>query len=348
MPFSGRSTKLRITFARECLGDFDKIVTQVCESYDLRYAGILEGSVGSILFIQSFGKDVRMYSSRIRKICEKSGVGVVDISTFQQVTGVPLMEQGLVRSTGRPITKSRDELVLPLGREDVSHITVDILSDIVGTEDEVLERMNNRSRRFTEDYLRDLIDERWTMTRKRYRAKLRGDNERKQVDDDLYVFDPDQFLEENKPGYYACPDDEENVKMKDKLRNEFLLDTEAALEHVNFVDEFEKLLYKQSSNSNVKASRSHGYFHYLGGDGWVSNNVSEHYFDVVIRARVSVILDLVDKLTMSCFLKKQILRLVRAYPKIGEVREERVRLVGLSILNAQNQRRGLKRACPTN
>lgn len=336
-----RSTKMCVTFEGEHVIDFAAMLENFAEVYDISYAGI---SPTKVLYLQTSNYRVRMVARKLRKYCEKFGK-VIYVSSFTTVPEEVTWEIGVMRSIGRhgqdgTRSTSQDKL-LALGREDVSHITVEMLSDIVGTREEVLARIGNNY--LSDDYLRDVARQRWNMTRRCHRAKLRGlgYNTSSNVEDDFFAFDPDKFLEENKPGYYAYPDCEENMKMINKIRNEFLLDTNTMVEYAHFIEEFEKLLYKQSSNSNVKASRSLGYFHYFEGSSWVSKNVSEHYFDMVVRSRVLKISEIVTRLHVSTprFLKQQLVRIVRAYPKIAEEQSQRSKTIELSILNAQNQTR---------
>lgn len=277
-----------------------------------------------------------MSPTKIYDICGESAI-VSDVSSFHEVSGEVVDERGSIRQTGR--SKDKPKCINEHGEEDTSHITVEMLIEMVGTKEESLERM---SAFYTTEAINHQVYNRWKILRQCQKRKKQGDNEVQ--DSDFYVFDGYKFLANYSPTYYEDSDCEENAEIKDVLHEDFLLQANILHQYVSVVDKFEKLLYANVMNSNVKASTSLGYFQYFQDNYWVSQRVSDHYFNTVIRNRVLTINSVVDRLgaNMSPFLAGQLNGMFRAYPNTLEEKQMQEEMIRQSIINAQNQTRKYK------
>lgn len=336
MPSTGRSTKLCVTFGEGCVVDFDHIFGRVSAAYEIGYAGIFESDGHMRMFIQTSCKAVRMSPTTVYGICGESAI-VSDVSSFHKVWGKAIDERGSIRQTGR--SKDKPKCINEHGEEDTSHITVEMLIEMVGTKEEALERM---SAFYTTEAINHQVYNRWKILRQCQKDKKLRDNELQ--DSDFYVFDGYKFLANYSPTYYEDSDCEENTEIKDVLQEEFLLQANIIHQYVSVVDKFEKLLYENVMNSNVKASTSLGYFQYFQDSYWVSQRVSDYYLNTVIRNRVLTISTVVDRLgrNMSPFLAGQLNGMFRAYSKVLEAKQMQEQMVRQSIINAQNQTRKYK------
>lgn len=94
------------------------------------------------MFIQTSSKAVRMSpttTTTVYGICGESAI-VSDVSSFHKVWGKAIDERGSIRQTGR--SKDKPKCINEHGEEDTSHITVEMLIEMVGTKEEALERMS--------------------------------------------------------------------------------------------------------------------------------------------------------------------------------------------------------------
>lgn len=342
-----RSTKLRVTFAEESVVDFTEVLRCIGELYDIGYMGISTGSGPQNLYLQTSSYNVRMVSRKIQRFCEQFG-NIVDVSPFLTIPAGVKSEIGEIRKTGRksehPIlcskrkpggnTKTSQNNLNAMGEENISHITVDMLDEIMGPEEDSLQT--------TFEELGDIsvfnqVMARWSILRQCQRSSRKGHEVH-----DYYTFDGNAFLEKHPLTYDEDSDSEGNIQARRVLNKEFLLQTNVLREYARFIEEFEKLLYIDPKNSNVRASPRLGYFEYLEDDRWIAKRVSEDYYSTVIRKRVLKVEEVVASLKLSPFLKGQLLGIRQAYEVCENDTVINRDVVQRSVLSAKNQMNALR------
>ena len=330
--------------------DFTEVLRCIGELYDMGYMGISEGSAPKILYLQTSSFNVRMVPRKIRRFCEQFG-NIVDVSPFLTIpTGVK-SEIGEMRKNGRrsklPVlsskrkpgskTKTAQNHLNALGEEDISHITVDMLDEMMGTEEIALQSTNSLYRRHV---VSDKVMERWSILRQYQRSK--GQKTKEHEVHDYSTFDVNAFLEKYPLTYDEDSDSEDNIQTRRVLRKELLLQINVLRIYATFIEEFEKLLYVDAENSNVRASPRLGYFEYFEDGHWIAKRVSEDYFSIIIKKRVDKVGEVVAKLEMPPFLKGQLLGMRQAYVVCQNDDVIKKDVVQRSVLNAKNQMNALR------
>lgn len=347
-----RSTKLRVTFEEESVVDFSEILGTIGELYDLGYMGISEGSGPKILYLQTSSYNVRMVPRKIQRFCQQFG-NIVDISPFLTIPAGVTSEIGEMREIGRrselPVsskrkpggnTKTAQNHLNALGEEDISHITADMLDKMMGPEEDSLqttfENLGNID-------VFNQVMRRWRILRQCQRSSLEGQKTKGHEVHDYNTFDGNAFLEKHSVTYDEDSDSDGNIQARRVLNKEFLLQSNVLRIYVKFIQLFEKLLYDDPKNSNVRASPRLGYFEYFEDGHWIAKRVSEDYFSTVIRKRVMKVGEVVAKLEMSPFLKGQLLGIRQAYEVCENDKVMNRDVVQRSVLNAKNQMNSLRR-----
>ena len=318
--------------------------------------GISEGGGPQILYLQTSSYNVRMVPRKIRRFCEQFG-NIVDVSPFLTIPAGVTSEIGEIRKNGRkselpvltskkkPGDNTKDYNLNALGEEDVSHITTEMLDEIMGPEEVLLkttlEKIGN-TRVFNQ------VRVSWSILRQCQRSSMKGWKTKGHEVYDYNAFDGNAFLEKHPLTYDEDSDSDENIQARTVVKKEFLLQANVLRIYAGFIGEFEKLLYKDLKNSNVRASPRLGYFEYIEDGHWVVKRVSEDYFSTVIRGRVKKVKEVVANLKMSSFLQGQLLGIQQAYAVCEEDNVMRRDVVQISVLNAKNQRsylHELRRKC---
>ena len=344
-----RSTKLRVTFAENSVVDFGEVLKSIGGLYDFGYMGISEGGGPQILYLQTSSYNVRMVPRKIQKFCEQFG-DIVDVSQFSTIPAGVTSEVGMIRKNGRrselPTPSSKKKLsentktprneyeLNALGEEDISHITVEMLDEMMGSEEvylkTALDKIGNTG-------VLSNVMERWSILRQCQRSSMKGQETKGHEVNDYNAFDGNAFLEKHPMTYDDDSDSEENVEARRVLKREFLLQANVLRMYARFIETFEELLYEDLKNSNVKASPRLGYFEYFKDGHWIAKRVSEDYFSTVISGRVKKVKEVVANLEMSPFLEGQLLGIGEAYAVCEEDTVIKRDVVRRSVLNAKNQ-----------
>ena len=340
-----RSTKIRVSFQGIPQLDFGEMVFQLSQAYDLGYVGSHTCDGSLVLFLQTSSSDVRMVDTKIKKVCGN----MADVQQVSSFTVLPLQVTcvfGEIRHTGRVRAKTTKDMVKTFkkknlqintfGEEDTSHITTEMLSEIVGTEEEALQE--------TREYFEDnqingqkytVLRLRWMTLRERQKnAVPPTTKEYLQYSD----FDLHQFVQDHSPVYDEDSDSEQNLQLQNVIEKEYLLRKNVLRRYVDIVSEFEKLLYQNPANLNVKASLKQGYFECFENECWVSK-LNDEYFHTVIRNSVFQMTEVAKSLDLSPFVKSQLEGMSLAFSEVDNKEIIWRAVVKTSILNNQNQRR---------
>lgn len=343
-----RSTKLRVTFAEESVVDFGEVLGSIGGLYDFGYMGISEGGGPQTLYLQTSSYNVRMVPRKIQRFCERFG-NIVDVSQFLTIPAGVTSEIGEIRKNGRRSnpktkpdenTKTRQNHLNALGEEDISHITAEMLDEMMGPEEDFLKTTLET---IGDTGVFNQVMVRWSILRQCQRSSMKGRKTKGHEVYDYNAFDGNAFLEKHPLTYDEDSDSEENIQARKVLNKEFLLQANVLRIYAEYIGEFEKLLYKDLKNSNVRASPRLGYFEYFEDGHWVVKRVSEDYFNTVIRRRVIKVGEVVANLELSPFLKGQLLGVQQAYGVCEEDTIINKDVVQKSVLNANNQINSLRR-----
>lgn len=348
--------------------DFEEVVAGLETKYRLGYAGLFHGDRSILVAMQVLPKSTCLRLGVVQNICQKyNDAGNVKVVPLEKDTmkklGEAVQQKGQLRGWGgsRKRRRRNDDDLHALGHEDLSHISVEKLKGLVGTEDEVLAFFREYCDKLTR---LDTVARQWEKYRVFSRNKVRrwDDQEKsnlcqqygisgyKEEEEDSEASEDEKSCEDSEsddddddddsnddsrlkiePEYDPDSDSEGNQNRKENLlRLKFLSSAPRARKDA-FLQGFEELLLQNPKNRNVMATTKEAYFKYYNGTNWVKAPKRD-FFQVVTLSRVSKASECNQTLE-SGFAHCQISKMVRLLRDESDSKD----IVAQGILIAENR-----------
>lgn len=365
-------TTVVVVFRADSLLDFDELIEDLESQYRIGYAGLFYSDSSVRLVLQTIPRSACFVFDKVAKIC--APYQIVEILPFDKnlsSLGEVLQLRGRLRAWGgsrrrtiktKRIPRSNVRLYThALGKEDVSHIKISHLRDLVGSEDEIVAFFE---RNYTPNAKRRIAESEWRKFRRYSRDKVRRWDEFSGSDlcglhgiqgkeEEYSSSDSDGEEDLGNVGAPSTPplydpdsDSEGNRARKRKLFRAKLVEQAPKMRKEDFLKGFEMLILDNPHNSNVIASTKDGYFKYFDGNRWIKA-YNEDFFNQVTLTRISKAADLLKHVsttsTGSEFTRRQVAEMVRLLLKNGEGSEidnfvrDNTGAVKDGILAAENQ-----------
>lgn len=360
-------TTAAVVFRADSLLDFDELLEDLDSQYRIGYAGLFYSGSTVHLVLQTVPRSACFVFDKVAKIC--APYEIVEILPFDKnlsSLGEVLQQRGRLRAWGGSrrrtiktvrVSTARVSTVRlytnALGKEDVSHIKISHLRDLVGSEDEIVAFFE---RNYTPNAKRRIVESEWRKFRRYSRDKVRRWDEFSGSDlcglhgiqgkeKECCSSDSDDGVPSRPPLYDPDSDSEGNRARKRKLFRAKLVEQAPEMRKDEFLKGFEMLILDNPHNSNVIASTKDGYFKYFDGNRWIKA-YNEDFFNRVTLTRISKAADLLKPATFTGsaeFTRSQVASMVRLLLKNGEGSEidkfvrDNTGAVKDGILAAENQ-----------
>lgn len=346
--------------------DFEEVVAGLETKYRLGYAGLFHSDRSILVAMQVLPKSTCLRLEVVQNICQNyNDAGNVKVVPLEKDTmkefGEAVTQKGQLRGWGgsRKRRRRNDDDLHALGHEDLSHISVEKLKDLVGTEDEVLAFFRKNCDKLTR---LDTVARQWEKYRVFSRNKVRRwddqeksnlcqqygisgyyeeeedsevsesensteDSESDDDDDD----DSNDYRIQKKPEYDPDSDSEGNQNRKEHLLRLKFLSSAPRARKDTFLQGFEELLLQNPKNRNVMATTKEAYFKYYSGTKWVKAP-KQDFFQVVTLSRISKASECNQTLKWG-FAHCQISKMVRLLRNESDSKD----IVAQGILTAENR-----------
>lgn len=310
---NNRTNNVAIMFEAETPIDFHAILDKIHHVYEIGYEGnVSHGDGKNTLYLQTCGTFLH---GKVKKLLNEFP-GVLAISPWSTLPdGVVQRSKRPYKTPGGNVGKAAvrtpkhiDIHINALGEEDVSHITIDDLSSLVGDESRIQAKKatmdtNPLLKRCIQDAACKHEDQRqrhwvnlWDMQHGNTGEESLGHRFgfRDQYPLSEFNYDSDDTVLGEEPTYEESG--KQDKERSDKILDNYLLEANMHESKTAFIIGFERLLYKNPHNMNVRVPWNSGRFSFFRSGSWSMLRNSVEYFDVIILQRVMKALETVRAL----------------------------------------------------
>lgn len=324
----GTSPRLVVKFVVGTALDLKAVRNSLCRSYRIGYVGLYDCELYISLYVQTASTGVRMTPAKVLKICKKHGEVIEEPTTFGRIEGIIVSEIGHFRRAGHregstargavsaaptssTVTKNGTTAkngntdiyisIHPVGKEDLSHITLDKFKSIIGGDKEELHR-HMRAQHESENEYEFVIEKAWQAVHnvlfrkhceKNHGPPVTEQAEQSVADDDQpsdkegkegseYPMNTPEAMAEmdldGQPLYYDSKEGSDyNLRIREQVGRVTMLDRYAADKSNDLLHMFGEMLFDNPHNVNVRHTNKSGSFDFFDGQTWRSEDLSKLY-----------------------------------------------------------------------